>query len=73
MFGCNSDRLMPRNIHRCSLFARKARVNAERVSPGHPKILLKCNKFNLAAVSVKRSIPQVLLEMVNSVSAHITF
>ena len=42
--------------------ARKARVNTERVygnvlmTPGHPTILLKSNKFNMAAVSVKRSI-----------------
>ena len=40
-----------------SLFARKARVNTERVPPGHPIILLKSNEFNMAAVSVKRSIP----------------
>ena len=42
--------------------ARKARVNTERVyrnvlmPPGHPIILLKTNKFNMAVVSVKRSI-----------------
>ena len=42
--------------------ARKARVNTGRVygnvlmTPGHPTILLKSNKFNMAAVSVKRSI-----------------
>ena len=41
--------------------ARKARVNTERVCrivflpPVHPIILLKSNKFNMAAVSVKRS------------------
>ena len=33
-----------------------ARVNTERVPLGHPIILLKSNKFNMAAVSVKRSI-----------------
>ena len=44
------------NIPWSSLFARKARVNTERVPPGHPIILLKSNKFNMAAVSVKRSI-----------------
>ena len=44
----------PRNIS--SLLARKARVNTEQVLPGHPTILLKSNKFNMAAVSVKRSI-----------------
>ena len=46
----------PRNIHWSSRFARKTRVNTERVPPGHPIILLKSNKFNMAAVSVKRSI-----------------
>ena len=37
-------------------FARKAPVNTARVSPGHPIIPLKSNKFNMAAVSVKRSV-----------------
>ena len=46
----------PRNIQWSSLFARKARVNTERVPPGHPIILLKSSKFNMAPVSVKRSI-----------------
>ena len=46
----------PRNIQLSSIFAEKARVNTERVLPGHPIILLKSNKFNMAAVSVKRSI-----------------
>ena len=42
--------------------ARKARVNTEPVyrivlrPPGYPIILLKSNKFNMAAVSVKWSI-----------------
>ena len=42
--------------------AQKARINTERVyrivlmSPGNRIILLKSNKFNMAAVSVKRSI-----------------
>ena len=42
--------------------ARKARVNTGRVygnvlmTPRHPTILLKTNKFNMAAVSVERSI-----------------
>ena len=44
----------PRNIRWSSLFARKAHVNTERVPPGHPIILLKSNKFNMAAVSVKK-------------------
>ena len=60
VFGCNNDILVitffSRNIQWSSLFARKARVNTERVPPGHPIILPKSNKFNMAAVSVKRSI-----------------
>ena len=51
----------PRNIHWSSLFAQKARVNTERVPPGHPIIFLKSNKFNMAAVLVKRSIPVACL------------
>ena len=47
--------IFPRNILRSSLFARKAHVNTERVPPGHPIILLKFNKFNMAAVSVRLS------------------
>ena len=39
----------PRNIHWSSLFARKARVNTERVPPEHP-----INKFNIVVVSVKK-------------------
>ena len=55
-----------RNIHCSSLFARKARVNTERVPPGHPIILLKSNKFNMAAVSVKRSIVKAAFELKSS-------
>ena len=51
--------------------ARKARVNTKRVygivlmPPVHPIILLKANKFNMAAVSVKRSIdPKLGLKLV---------
>ena len=36
-------------------------VNTKRVPPGHPIILPKSNKFNIAAVSVKRSIRLDLL------------
>ena len=46
----------PKNTQRISLFARKARLNTERVPPGHPIILPKTNKFNMAVVSLKRSI-----------------
>ena len=46
----------PRNIHLSSLFAQKAPLNTELVLPWHPIILLKSNKFNMAAASVKRSI-----------------
>ena len=37
-------------------FAQKARANTEQVPPEHPIILLKSNKFNMAAAFVKRSI-----------------
>ena len=46
VFGCNND----------CLFVQKALVNTEQVHPGHPIILLRFNKFNMAAVSVNRSI-----------------
>ena len=42
-----------------SLFTWKACVNTEQVPPWHPIILLKSNKFNMATVSVKRSIAGV--------------
>ena len=68
VFGCNNDRLFPRNIHWSSLFARKARGNTERVLPGHPIILLKSNKFNMASVSVTRSIQGVWGDFVSRVA-----
>ena len=52
----------PRIILLSSLFARKGRVNTERVPPGHPIILLKSNKFNMAAVLVERSITLYMIE-----------
>ena len=52
VFGCNKNAFFPRS----SVFTRKARVNTARVPPEHPIILLKSNKFNMAAVPVKRSI-----------------
>ena len=52
VFRCNSDCLSPEK----ETVKFSARVNTERVPPGHPIILLKTNKFNMAAVSVKRSI-----------------
>ena len=67
LFGlCNAKRVVvpcldeimiaffPRNIQWSFLFARKARINTERVPHGHPIIRLKSNKFNMAAVSVKK-------------------
>ena len=47
-----------------AFFPRKiqARVNTERVSPGHPIILVQSNKFNMAAVLVKRSIGAASLQ-----------
>ena len=56
LLACNDDRLFAEKYALSSLFARKERVNAERVPPGHAIILLKSNKFNMAAVLVKRSI-----------------
>ena len=35
-------------------------VNTGRVLPGHPIIFLKSNKFNMAAISVKRSLHRTL-------------
>ena len=61
VFGCNDDRLFDEKYTLSSLFARKARVNTERVPPGHPIIVLKSIKFNMAAVSVKRSIMRINL------------
>ena len=52
----------PRIIRLSSLFARKGRVNTKRVPPGHPIILLKSNKFNMAAVSVERSITLYMIK-----------
>ena len=59
MFGCNNDGFFPENIQLSSLFAQKAHVNTERVPLGHPIILPKSNKFNMAAVSIKRSITDI--------------
>ena len=56
VFGCNNDCFFPWNIQWHSLFARKARVNTEWVPSGHPIILLKSNKFSMAAILVKRFI-----------------
>ena len=57
MFGCNNDRLFPEK------YTVKDHIsNTERVQrilpipPGHPIILVKSNQFNMAAVSIKRSI-----------------
>ena len=47
-------------------FARKAPQNTERVPPGHPIRLLKSNKFNMAAILVKRSIASSLLKVLPS-------
>ena len=54
---------LPRNIHESSLLARKERVNVERVPTGHLIILLKSNKFDVTAVSEKRSIILLLYPM----------
>ena len=56
MFGCNNDHLFPEKYTVSSLFAPKVCLNTKRVPPGHPIIPFKSNKFNVAAISVKRSI-----------------
>jgi len=56
VFGCNNDRLFPEKYTAKFSLCPKARVNTERVPSGHPIILLKSSKFNMAAVSVKRTI-----------------
>ena len=66
VFGCNNDRLFPEKFLVTSLFARKAPVNTERVPPGHLIIPRKSNKFNMAAVSVKRSIVKAAFELKSS-------
>jgi len=43
-----------RDIQWSSLFAQEACVNTEQVPPRHHIILLKSNKFNVAAVLVKK-------------------
>ena len=40
LLACNDDRLFAEKYALSSLFARKERVNAERVPPGHAIILL---------------------------------
>ena len=56
VFESNNDHLFPEKYTVKFFFPQKARVNTERVPPGHTILLLKSNKFNLAAVSVKRTI-----------------
>ena len=56
VFESNNDHLFPEKYTLKFSFAQKARVNTERVPPGHTITLLKSNKFNMAAVSIKRSI-----------------
>ena len=54
VFGCNNDFLFSERYPVKSFFCPKSHVI---LSDGHPIILLKSSKFNMAAVSVKRSIP----------------
>ena len=60
-----TNTFFPRNMRWSSLFARKARVNTERVPPGHPIILVKSDKLNIAAVSVRRSINSYIWDKEN--------
>ena len=56
VFGCNKDRLFPEKYTLKFSFCPKSARKYWASAPGHPIILLKSNKFNMAAVSVKRSI-----------------
>ena len=62
VFGCNNDRLFPEKYTLkfpfCPKSARKYWASTSP-PPGHPIILLKSNKFNMATVSLKRSIQGV--------------
>ena len=58
VFGCNNDGLFSKKYTVKFSFCAKLCTNTERVPPGHPIILLKSNKFNMAAILVKRSIDQ---------------
>ena len=60
-----TNTFFPRNMRWSSLFARKARVNTERVPPGHPIILVKSDKLNITAVSVRRSINSYIWDKEN--------
>ena len=55
VFGCNNDRLFPKK-KQWSFFCPKSLHKYWTSAPGHPIILLKSNEFNMATVSVKRSI-----------------
>ena len=61
VFGCNNDRLFPEKYTLKFPFCPKsAEILSEYLPPpGHPIILLKSNKFNMATVSLKRSIQGV--------------
>ena len=61
MFGCNNDRLFPEKYTLKFSFCPKSARKYWASAPGHPIILLKSNKFNMAAVLVKRSIPVAFL------------
>ena len=56
VFGCNNDHLIPEKYTVKFSFCPESALNTERIPPGHPIILLKSNKFNMAAESVKRSV-----------------
>ena len=55
VFRCNNDRLFPEKYTLKFSFCTKSACKYwASAPPGHPIILLKSNKFNMAAVSVKR-------------------
>ena len=63
VFGCHNDRRFPEKYTLKFSFCPKSTRKCEQVPVGHPIILLKSNKFNMAAVSVKRSILKGLLTL----------
>ena len=56
VYGCNDDRLFPEKYTLKFPFPPKTRVITDRAQPGHPTILLRSDKFNMASGSVNRSI-----------------
>ena len=61
VLGCNNDRLFPEKYTVKFSFCPKSMCKYCASASGHPIILLKSNKFNMAAVSVERSFEFITL------------